>query len=377
MKTKHFLKSGHLLCCFLLVFIGSSGDVFAQACGTEESMQESTFKHVDNKLNWPSIHRGQNPTIVPLKFHIIGAINGAFAIDSVLVFDELARVNDAYFDADIQFEHCGFINYIYDNQYLTFTKITDEVLCNIHDVSDAINIYFAPNVVRQDGSSLCGYAYNYDVKKRVLMDNGCSTNGSTLAHELGHSFSLLHTHSSSRGEELVNGSNCSTAGDLLCDTPADPQLSSDNVSSGCDYTGTETDILNFPYSPDTRNIMSYSRKSCRLHFSPDQLAQIASFHEINQSLLGCSINTSTSSIDGIDEKYHLFPMPTSSVVFIENIPTNTTLRVYSFNGKKIFENIDPIYSNEFKVDLSSFAPGVYFISFINNNKIKIEKIIKI
>jgi len=65
---------------------------------------------------------------------------------------------------------------------------------------------------------------------------------------------------------LVNGTNCSTAGDDLCDTPADPGLSTLNVSSTCNYIGLTTDANNQQYMPKLRNIMSYTRKSCRTEF---------------------------------------------------------------------------------------------------------------
>ncbi len=53
------------------------------------------------------------------------------------------------------------------------------------------------------------------------MNNSSAEDGATIAHEMGHYFGLLHTHETANGTELVNGTNCGTAGDLLCDTPAD------------------------------------------------------------------------------------------------------------------------------------------------------------
>lgn len=83
----------------------------------------------------------------------------------------------------------------------------------------------------------------------------------TSPHELGHCLNLLHTHSTSNGIEYINGSNCSTAGDLVCDTPADPELNSTNVDSSCNYFG------GGGYNPLTNNIMSYSPFGCREHFT--------------------------------------------------------------------------------------------------------------
>ena len=48
----------------------------------------------------------------------------------------------------------------------------------------------------------------------------------TAPHKLGHCFNLLHTFLGTASEtggcaELTNGSNCSSCGDNVCDTPAD------------------------------------------------------------------------------------------------------------------------------------------------------------
>lgn len=81
----------------------------------------------------------------------------------------------------------------------------------------------------------------------------------TLAHELGHVLGLGHTFNSF-DLELVDGSNCTTAGDALCDTPADPgNLWPGDVDvSTCTYTGNATDANGDVYAPMLRNLMCYS-----------------------------------------------------------------------------------------------------------------------
>jgi hypothetical protein len=80
-------------------------------------------------------------------------------------------------------------------------------------------------------------------KNRVIMKISYATNDRTLAHELGHFFSLLHKHSTSFGEELAGGSNCDIAGNLFCYTPADSRLSTSNVNSSCAYTELELTVM--------------------------------------------------------------------------------------------------------------------------------------
>lgn len=88
----------------------------------------------------------------------------------------------------------------------------------------------------------------------------------TLIHEVGHYFGLLHTFSSSRF-----GAFCWNSGDLLCDTPYDPVESRrDFDPQSCEYIGKEP----LDPVPDGRNFMSRGRSECRTHFSPEQISRM-------------------------------------------------------------------------------------------------------
>lgn len=123
------------------------------------------------------------------------------------------------------------------------------------------------------------------------MSTNCSSNSSTLAHEIGHYFGLWHTHSTTNGAEYVNGTNCQSSGDILCDTPADPTLSSSTVDrTSCAYIGAEVDVNGDAYTPATNNIMSYSTKFCRINFSAGQLARMEFFYlDVREEQLNSSL----------------------------------------------------------------------------------------
>ncbi len=347
-------------------------------CGVDFEEQHSTRRLIDEAQNMQFSHASFYD-YVPIKFHIIAANNGAFAIDSIHVFNELEIVNNLFEGSNIEFIHCGRVNYIFDNNYVTFIKNVDETICDIHDQSGAINIYFAPILQRENGDDLCGYAYNYDIKQRLIMDNGCSTNGSTLAHELGHLFSLLHTHSTSHGVELVNGSNCTSSGDLFCDTPADPRLSSDIVNSSCVYTGTILDPNEMPYDPDTGNLMSYSRKNCRDHFSPEQLLQIEMYHFLNSDLLECQ-QDSASSVEELTwiQDVVMYPNPTSGVVYLRNVPANARITLFNSSGALLYDSeITQVAGHANLEFIKLLENGVYYIRIAQRDGISIKKLIKI
>ncbi len=373
------MKPIYYLFFILLLFNFSSVAQNDHECGTTLQEQATTYDFVQKIKNQPVFPNRSTINEIPVKFHFIGSTSGLLAADSADIFDELQIVNNHFSGANIEFIHCGNINYILDNSYLTFIKGEDEVLCDIHDKAGAINIYFAPNVERTDGTSLCGYAYNFGVRQRVLMDNGCSTNTSTLAHELGHSFSLLHTHSTSNGQEFANGSNCSIAGDLLCDTPADPRLDNDMVNTDCEYIGTETDNQGNVYAPDTENLMSYSRKACRIHFSAEQLLQMEAYYLVEGSILECTpdvIATPTEELFGA-AAIDVFPNPSQSSIFIKNIPDAAQLELIDMTGKILWNTTTDNSVDQYELSaFQALSNGVYFLRVSAEGQVFTKKVIR-
>ncbi len=97
---------------------------------------------------------------------------------------------------------------------------------------------------------------------------------------MGHCLGLLHTHnSSSSGEvatadefvnQLNNPGNCLTAGDCICDTPADPNLSYNESYPNCEWLNPIADAQGNPYMPSLSNIMSYTHDECYEGFTTEQ-----------------------------------------------------------------------------------------------------------
>lgn len=103
-----------------------------------------------------------------------------------------------------------------------------------------------------------------------------------VAHETGHCLGLYHTHEGgANGIEYVDRTggckNCETHGDLLCDTPADPDLSIPGYMAGCTYVGNAADNCGFSYVPDPANVMAYSQGICQDQFTTGQLLRVLSF----------------------------------------------------------------------------------------------------
>lgn len=106
--------------------------------------------------------------------------------------------------------------------------------------------------------------------------------GFLLANRFGYFFGLEPTFGSGdKSLELVDGSNCATEGDKICDTPADP--GGGDVNGACAYVGGLKDANGDYYTPKTNNMMS-DYAGCRCEFSNDQLRKIVENYYSNSNL---------------------------------------------------------------------------------------------
>ena len=146
-------------------------------------------------------------------------------------------------------------------------------------VANTINVYFT-NLVNLGGQA----SFTTSANQGILMNNTSAGNvhaPGLFAHEVGHYFDLYHTHDTGSGVECPNGSNCSEAGDRLCDTPADPGLSISGglvsrVDSNCVYDNSAALPMGCdetPYNPPTRNVMSYTTDTCRAEMTGNQISK--------------------------------------------------------------------------------------------------------
>jgi hypothetical protein len=161
-----------------------------------------------------------------------------------------------------------------DYNLLSSQEEADE-LRGINNRPDAIDVYFVNDYLDYCGQS----SFTWNPAQGIIMLGSCMglPPATTFPHEVGHYFDLLHTHETALGDECPDGSNCTVAGDLLCDTPADPELNEASVPSWCTYQGTRQincNGANRGYDPDTHNMMSYTRDVCRTGFTPQQVSRM-------------------------------------------------------------------------------------------------------
>jgi hypothetical protein len=129
------------------------------------------------------------------------------------------------------------------------------------------NIWVVHKLDGNDGTSgsfIAGYA-NYstspssDYEGTVMLSTQMAPNRITLVHELGHAFNLRHTFDAGGCAGPAPGDpNCSTGGDLICDTWPTTATVGACPSSMCGN----------PANPTVKNFMNYS--NCQDHFTPGQ-----------------------------------------------------------------------------------------------------------
>jgi PKD repeat protein len=312
-------------------------------------------------------------TDVPAKLHIVTDDGGDTSITVDEIFSEIDEANEWLANSFLRINVCDDINYINSSFLYDFDLAEEMQYLYENHQQDILNIYFVESITSSSGSGICGYTYMpgnpnqyYDV---IVMDNQC-TNSSvnqTLAHEFGHHFNLIHTHGPENGvltDELVTGTNCSSAGDRLCDTPADPQLSSSNVSNvNCLYSGTAMDEYGFLFQPDPSNIMSYAPQVCRDNFTIEQYARMyAGFHTFKTYYECPSFN-----IDFYSENIIDYCNDVMTVNFFDD-SVGAISWEWDVNGDDIVDYTEQNFSH-------NYIPGVYDVTLkISNENESITKV---
>jgi hypothetical protein len=319
---------------------------------------------------------------IPIKIHVIRTSHGTGGISEYELEEAINNLNALFANAFMEFTICDDINYIDSDSFYQFSLNKENALVNENYKKGVLNIYFSDIIINNSDENICGYTYNKDDYDIIVIQNDCATNGSSLAHEVGHYFSLIHTHGSDNNQltqELVNGSNCAETGDQICDTPADPKLTIKNVNNFCRYIGNETDANGALYVPDTKNIMSYSMKGCRSHFSNEQLARMYAYYMVAKNYLNCSEDSDDKSLvkNNISESLNVKIYP--------NPITNDIIHVKQFTDEKythfeISNLMGQVFASgklsDQPIHVNHLASGSYLIALRNSHSKIVKRLIK-
>ncbi len=217
--------------------------------------------------------------------------------------------------------------------------------------------YFDPNAMNfhiVNNAPSAGLALNPGTVLYVSQQN---RGFATLAHEIAHNLGVEHTHN---GRWPCNGDNetcadcwqepvsrsmnqpfwcgnfngkkkCEVNGNKLCDTAGEPKIDG-YVDFNCSYDpnwnqggGDERDNWGVTWRPNTRNIMSYSRRICRDQFTYGQIGVM--LDELSKNRFDFKSTTAQFSISGPTKvcpnqsyTYSIPSQSTSSVYYLWQIP---------------------------------------------------------
>jgi hypothetical protein len=296
----------------LLFSVFASGFLYGQTCGTryeDQLLNDAEYRIAAAKSSEP-LAKSRATLYVPITFHLVASSSGTNRLLPSNVVEMLDGVNTYYKDQNIVFYIKNFNNINSDN--VNNTPAANSALTAMYNARDGVSssgtagsLNCFVTAAAETGGTLGGttlgyYSFNEDwvVLKK---DQVSKANSSTAAHEYGHFFSLKHPffgwdgeayditkHGACVGALSPGGNqtenvprtgpqaNCTSAGDLLCDTEADYNEGF-NGPKNCTYTGVAKDRNCVKLITDPKNIMSYF-SGCGFDyiFSPQQQALIQS-----------------------------------------------------------------------------------------------------
>ena len=291
-----------LICTLAVMLMLVMNDVRGQgvACGTEATARYlAPMQAHAQQIHQHALVPSRTPRTFATSVYIMRQSDGSGGM-SMNEFEQIfAELNAMLAPAGITLAVCDSIRYIDSDLYYDFSKVQESSLTNQHYVPQTINLYFPNSVVTGSGTVLCGYAYFPGWQDVVIVDRHCALDGSSLVHEMGHYFGLLHTHGISNAlptDELADFSNCLAAGDDVCDTPAEPNLTG-LVDSNCVYTGNVLDNAGMAFDPDPFNVMSYAPKPCRTQITEDQYQRMSYIATYLRDDIQCPTLTASFIVD--------------------------------------------------------------------------------
>ncbi len=168
----------------------------------------------------PTHYTNRNLPCIERKFHMYVHV----ALDSLretnITTDKIKalieKANVAFAPICISFDYCK-IDTVIDYSFATINdRVEPELLRTRFQKHRRINLYLVDSLMMRS------FSHRNGIQTEEYAMIIIPKTGQGLIHELGHTFGLYHTFEQEFGLELVDQSNCKTAGDFICDTPADP-----------------------------------------------------------------------------------------------------------------------------------------------------------
>ncbi len=402
-KTTQFRNIFLLLIASFLMLTSTltaqGGDFF---CGTTAGV-ETVFPQSSGSFQQNCVENCS----VNVCFHIIRRTDGTGGITNAQLFQVRQILNSDFNWFGINFNYLP--NKIIQSD--TWFNANDigaapgfgsfDALIAVDPDPNAINVYLGPK--ENDGKGQAGTS-----PSRSMVMTGSKTWAGVnsyypithaISHEMGHCLGLLHTFRGSIIErsvgcaELVNGSNGSTCGDLVADTPADGVAWRNVITSGCFYNNTTVkDPNNQLYSITPvidENIMAYLPNQCMAKFTYgqyDRMVQTIKTAPVLQGITYCQqSNGGGSSSFKISVNGEMiittFPNPTAEYISIKpsGFMKNVIIILTDLAGKEtkrfVIEQI--AQNSAYSLNVTDVQSGIYLLNVKYGAHETVKKIVKL
>ena len=291
-----------LLFAFLLLAnLGLNAQQHRGVCGNTYADQMSQIDRYLANKKMAKLRPAQSRnaiTYIPIQFIIATKNDGTGAIQLTDLFDQICLLNNQYGEFDIIFYMPEDPKIIAnDNIYDDHTKTSAQFLMRQERNREALNVWIVQDATPQQGPPIGITLGYYDTVNDwiIIRKNQISGVNNTMAHEVGHFFSLFHPHlgwdadpysidkhgspvtnkaPSGSETELMDRSNCETAGDMLCDTPPDYNFAL--TWNDCNFNVDIKDPNGEKVDPDETLLMSYFSDECTSKFTQSQIDMMVS-----------------------------------------------------------------------------------------------------
>ncbi len=251
---------------------------FAQRCGMTPQMGEEMLIRTQRNINQLRSQPIQQRDVfyLPITFHVVYREDGLDTLSTDKILDQMCQINTIY-DPDFQFYIKNIRKIVNSDIYYDHTNFTTLMASMIDETS--INVWIVGDIdlSGENVSAFFPAGYYSPGNNWIIMNQDYIGMGETaLPHQLGHYWGLPHTFAGCATSALVDffmgndpqvpdsltlgcalelqdGSNCSTTGDLICDTP--PDYGFGYQWTDCNYTAQILDQNGEEVHPMEENLM--------------------------------------------------------------------------------------------------------------------------
>lgn len=233
------------------------------------------------------VARSNNKLYLPVVVHIVRSDEGKSAFRESQILDAFCALNAHFAASEIEFILQQPFLYPQNSDWYDHSDgQTAYTMMRTTRVRNAINTYFVLNA-----ADACGYTLREQstgLALGIALSASCSgMEGNSWAHEMGHYFSLPHTFHGWENYpydynkpapfkvnqievEKADRSNCRSAGDGFCDTPADYLNGLWYCNEQSQSPIIQKDPGGIEFRSDGTLLMSYSGDRCAKRFSVEQ-----------------------------------------------------------------------------------------------------------